>query len=310
MSLFQVENKRVFLPISILCILIATAFGAEWWEEEIAEQERCLESGELETISAGKTLWDIGYIEAVGEATCDMDEALSEADCYVTARRTAIVLAQEKLAEMVHGVVIDGESVLKNELLKSSTLRLKTAGLIRGAEIVAEDRVTLDDGSILARIWMRLPLFGSDGLSETVIRHAVEAAADRSIPKFEIQTQPEPTPCTGIIIDATGIDASPAMAPKVLVLEELNAALSIDQVDIDTASSIGMVAYASDVESALKIEERVGVSPLIIDAQRATGTTRADIVITAADGVRLKAADPKGSIIRSCRVVFVGESFF
>jgi len=310
MSSVKGSNGMTVVLVFLSCLLVTTVFSAEWWEEEMEEQEQAMESGELKTISAGKTLWNLGYIESVGEASCDMDEALSETDCYVTARRTAIVLAQEKLSEMVNGVVIDGESVLKNELLKSSTLRLKTVGLIRGAEIVAEDRITLDDGSILARIRMRLPLYGSDGLSDMVIRHAAEAADERPIPRFDISAPPKPLPCTGIIIDATSIDASPAMAPKILVLEELNAALSIDQVDIDIASNIGMVAYASDIESAREIEDRAGISPLIIRAEMAAGKTRADIVISADDGVRLKAADPDGDIIRSCRVVFAGESFF
>jgi len=178
------------LCMIVLCFFTLPALAAEWWEEELEQQEETILSGEAAQASAGKTLWTKGYIEVIGEAACDMAEALNEADCYLSARRAAIVLAQEKLSEMVNGVVIDGEATLGNELLVSSTLRTKTIGLIRGAEIFSEDRVTLADGSILARVWMRMPLTGKGGLAEPILEHAAQLAAERKIPVFEFSKTP------------------------------------------------------------------------------------------------------------------------
>jgi hypothetical protein len=283
--------------------------AAEWWEEELALQEEETLAGEAIQASAGKALWAAGYIEVVGEATCDPDVALSEADCYVSARRAAIVLAQEKLSETVNGIVIDSETTLKNELLKSSTLRTKTYGLLRGAEISYEDKVTLADGSILARVWMRLPLHGEDGLSGTVLQHAAAMAAERPVPTFEFSHATVETPFTGIIVDATQIQARPAMAPKLLVLEELEAALSVEHVDLSIASEQGMVAYAGTLDEARALSERIGEEPLVVTAVAPHGSTASDLVVSAESGAALAEGDPEGRLVRACRIVFAGKSF-
>jgi hypothetical protein len=292
-----------------LAMLVVSTMAAEWWEDELAQQEEQIMAGEATQASLGKALWTAGYIEAVGEATCDMDEALSEADCYVSARRAAIVFAQEKLSEMVNGIVIDSETTLKNELLQSSTLRTKTYGLLRGTEILQEDKVVLGDGSILARVWMRLPLYGEEGLSGAVIKHAAQRATERPVPVFEFASASEEAWCTGIIVDATQIQAQPAMAPKLLVLEELKAALSVEQVDLSIATELGIVAYASTLDDARMLVERVGESPLVVTAIATRGSTSSDLVVSAEDGATLAEADPEGGLVRTCRVVFAGKSF-
>ncbi len=300
--------RSVFCVI-VFCLFVLPVFAAEWWEEELEQQEETIVSGEAAQASAGRTFWTKGYIEVVGEAACDMAEALNEADCYLSARRAAIVLAQEKLSEMVNGVVIDGETTLRNELLVSSTLRTKTLGLIRGAEIISEDRVTLADGSILARVWMRMPLTGEGGLTGPILEHAAQLAAERKIPVFEFsRTLPE-TAYTGIVIDATEIEARPAMAPKLFVLEKLEAALSVDQVDFEIASREGLVEYAGTVEQALELKERIGERPILLKAVSTHGSTRSDLIISAEEGRRLAAGDPNGELIKRCKVVLAGESF-
>jgi hypothetical protein len=292
----------------LVVVVLATACpAAEWWEEELQEQEQTVEEGAPVQAAVGQALWTRGYIEVVGEASCDMAEALSDADCYVTARRAAIVLAQEKLSEAVNGITIDGETVLKNELLRSSTLRTRTMGLVRGAKVVKEDRVTLQDGSILARVWMQLPMYGEGGLAGPILEHAAELAAERPVPRFTFSRPAPPAePFTGIIVDAGGIEATPAQAPKLLVLEKLTSALSIEHVDMATAQQIGMVEYAGSVDDALTLSDRIGGHPLVLKAVSAHGTTKCDLVISADEGVRLAAADPAGDLVKSCKVVFVG----
>jgi hypothetical protein len=292
-----------------LAMLAVSTVAADWWEEELAEQEEQIAAGETKQAAAGKALWTAGSIEVVGEATCDIDVALSDADCYVSARRAAIVLAQEKLSEMVNGIVVDSETTLKNELLQSSRLRTKTIGIIRGAEIFHEDRVALADGSILARVWMRLPLYGEDGLAGAVLEHAASIAIERPVPAFEFSGAPVESPYTGIIVDATALEAQPAMAPKLLVLEELGAALSIEHVDLGIAGEIGIVAYAGTLEDARALTERIGENPLIVTAVASHGSTASDLVVASEDGVVLAEADPEGRLINACRVIFAGKSF-
>jgi len=293
---------------ALVVLFVATACpAAEWWEEELQQQEQAVEEGVPVQAAVGKALWTKGYIEVVGEATCDMAEALSEADCYVTARRAAIVLAQEKLSETVNGITIDGETVLQNELLRSSTLRTRTMGLVRGAAIIKEDRVTLQDGSILARVWMRLPLHGEGGLSEPILERAAELATERPVPRFTFaKPSPPPEPFTGIIVDASGIAVTPAQAPQILVLEKLTSALSIAHVDMSTAQKIGMVEYAGSMNDALTLSDRIGAHPLQLKAVSTHGTTGCDLVISADEGARLASADPEGDLVKSCKVVFVG----
>lgn len=290
-------------------VLALPCLSAEWWEEDLQTQEQAVEEGALMQAAAGKALWTKGYIEAVGEASCDMDEALGEAHCYVMARRAAIVLAQEKLSETVNGVVVDGETTLRNELLTSSTLRTRTAGLVRGAQVVFEDKVTLPDGSILARVWMRLPLRGEGGLAAPVLEHAAELASSRLVPAFAFAKAAADTPYTGIIVDAQGLEAVPAMAPKLLVLKDLTAALSIEQVELAAAQEIGVVEYAGSVDDARALTTRIGSRPLVLKAESSRGATRSDLVISADEGARLAAGDPRGALVKACKVVFAGDRF-
>ncbi|MBN1424181.1 hypothetical protein JXA88_06470 [Candidatus Fermentibacteria bacterium] len=294
----------VFVAIA----LALPCMAAEWWEEELQAQE-AVEEGTPVQACAGKVLWTQGFIEVVGEAACDMDEALSEGHCYVMARRAAIVLAQEKLSETVNGIVVDGETLLRNELLSSSTLRTTMRGLVKGAQVVHEDRVTLPDGSILARVWMQLPLRGEGGLAAPILEHAAQLSAQRPVPAFSFDKAPPAEPFTGIIVNASGLQAVPAMAPRLLVLKELTAALSVEHVELATAQEIGLVEYAGSVDDARALGARIGSNPLVLKAESSHGATKSDLVISAQEGTRLAAGDPEGTLVRACKVVFAGHQF-
>jgi hypothetical protein len=143
-----------------------------------------------------------------------------------------------------------------------------------------------------------------------VLPHAAELASQRPTPRFTYAspTRP-PEPFTGIIVDASGVSASPAMAPKLLVLKELKAAVSVEHVELATAQEIGIVEYAGSVERAKALIERIGVRPLVVTAVSSHGATGSDLVISAEDGGRVAGADPDGALVRSCRVIFAGDPF-
>lgn len=289
--------------ILLVCLFLGASSvkALEWWEEELDKAAR---PGEPRAV--GRALWTQGYVEVVGEAGCDPAEALNQADCYVRARKAAIALAHEKLSETINGIVVDGQTLLKNELLRSSTLRTKTRGLVRGARVVNEARITLEDGSLLARVWVRVPLRGEGSLGEVVLDHLAQVPDRTPPPTFRAEEPASQEVFSGIVVDATGLDVVAAHAPKLLVLEDLAAALSLDQVDLQLARRVGMVEYASSLEEARSLVDRVGEHPLVLRAVRVHGDTKCDLVISATDGKRLAAADPRGELVRGCRVAFVG----
>jgi len=99
------------------------------------------------------------------------------------------------------------------------------------------------------------------------------------------------------------------MAPKLLVLEKLEAALCVDQVDFEIAASEGLVEYAGTVEQASELKTRVGERPIFLTATSAHGSTRSDLIISAEEGRRLADGDPNGELIKRCRIVLAGKSF-
>ena len=91
----------------------------------------------------------------------------------------------------------------------------------------------------------------------------------------------ESEPYTGLILDATGIDAQPALVP--VVVDELgDVVYGPAFVSREFAVSRGMCAFSASLESA-RDDRRVGPHPLVIKALRTASSGATDLVISTAD---------------------------
>jgi hypothetical protein len=108
---------------------------------------------------------------------------------------------------------------------------------------------------------------------------------------------------TGLIVDARGSGLRPAMAPKILD-EQGNEVYGSGYVSREYAVQIGVVGYEKDINRA-KSNERVTNNPMIIKGLKATGTNRADIVISNPDAQGVLAAAKNLNFMEKCQVMII-----
>jgi hypothetical protein len=125
----------------------------------------------------------------------------------------------------------------------------------------------------------------------------------QSAPESRPSKRPNQSLYTGLIVDARGLKAGPAMNPKILDeggLEVYGAAF----VSREYAVQQGMSGYAAGLEAA-KCQSRVSDHPLIVKGLKATVPGFSDIVISNADATKLRSASQNLSFLKQCRVVIV-----
>jgi len=187
--------------------------------------------------------------------------------------------------------------------------------MVKGAQIVK--REYLSDGTV--EITLRMPLQGgfTQLLLPTEVRQIPEIRVERpSAPASRPAAQSEPnqalpepetvmTPVvyTGLVVDARGLAARPAMAPRVLD-EDGREVYGAAFVSREFAVQHGMAGYARDVVLAQE-NMRVAASPLTVKGIRTEGEGRADIVIPRSDANRLRAGSENLAFLKNCRVMIV-----
>ena len=74
-------------------------------------------------------------ISVVGQGVAPMNTS-SPAQAYALAKRAAVADAYRLIAEKVKGVRIDGQDLIKNMMVKRSTIRTSVQAMVRNANIV------------------------------------------------------------------------------------------------------------------------------------------------------------------------------
>jgi hypothetical protein len=125
---------------------------------------------------------------------------------------------------------------------------------------------------------------------------AVQTAAAPSAP-------PAPLVYTGIVVDARGIQARPAMSPRIFDEsgKEIYGSVNVDR---EYALKQGLSGYARDLAAA-QSNQRVTANPLTVKALKTSGAGKADLVISNADAKQLQASEANAAFMKQCRVMIV-----
>jgi len=94
-------------------------------------------------------------ISVTGEGVSPMN-TVSPAQAYALAKRAAIADAYRMIAEKVRGVRIDGQDLIKNMMVKRTSIRTSVNAMVRNANIV---ETTFKDG--LCEVEMEIVIHGS-----------------------------------------------------------------------------------------------------------------------------------------------------
>ena len=95
-------------------------------------------------------------ISVTGQGVAPMNTS-SPAQAYALAKRAAVADAYRMIAEKVKGVKIDGQDLIKNMMVKRSTIRTSVQAMVRNANVV---ETTFKEG--LCEVEMEITLSHSD----------------------------------------------------------------------------------------------------------------------------------------------------
>ncbi len=213
------------------------------------------------------------------------------------ALEAAKLVALRNLLQTVNGMAITSETTVKNMILENDEIRTSVEGYVRGFTVV--DTRYMSDTSV--EVDVEVPMAGLADLLLPPGR-AVPIGGVPSYPPAGAAA-PASGAATGLIINAKGLSVTPAMAPKILD-EDGNEVYGSKYVDREWAVKQGMVGYAKDVPSA-RSNQRVAPNPLVINAVKALGNNKADVVISNADAQMLKQRSESESFLSKCQVMVV-----
>jgi len=262
----------------------------------------------------GKINWSQGYIEAVGTGA-PPERYIGKPNARPV--RAAKIDAYRNLLEVTKGVRIDSTTVVRDFTVESDVINAQVEGLVKGARPMGEPTY-LSDGTV--EVTLRMPLSG--GFSQVIIPKALEkkpevtpppppptAPPETPVAPPETPVAPVPAPAptgevyTGMVVDARGLQARPAMAPKVLDEngKEVYGSMNVDK---EYAVQQGMSGYARDLTAA-QSNPRVTNNPVNVKGIKTEGPGRADIVISNADADKIRGASENLTFLKKCRVMIV-----
>lgn len=252
----------------------------------------------------GNVNWSAGYIEAVGIGA-PPDRSIGKPQARPMALRAAEQVAKRNLLEITKGVRIDSTTLIKDFTVESDIINSQVEGFIKGAMVVKQDYMS--DGTV--EVTVRMPIFGN--FSQVIIPKIMERKPESQPPGMPPIVRPPVTPpagpsapvYTGLVVDARGVQARPAMAPKI-VDENGQDVYGSMNVDREYAVQQGISGYARDLTAA-QSNARVTNNPLTVKGLKTQGPGKSDIVISNADATAIRSATDNLTFIKKCRVMIV-----
>jgi hypothetical protein len=256
----------------------------------------------VEKVNQGSVNWSAGYIEAVGIGA-PADKSVGKINERPKALRAAKVDAYRNLLEITKGVRVDSATTVKDFMVESDVISTQVEGLVKGA--VAVDQQYMSDGTVEVRV--RMPLYGN--FSQIIMPLAFAKRKEMPPPPAlaPAVTAPAapaaPVAFTGMVVDARGIQARPAMSPRVFD-EDGKEVYGSANVDREYAVQQRMSGYTRDLTVA-QSNQRVTANPVTIKALKTSGPGKSDLIIGNADAQQVRATAENASFMKQCKVMIV-----
>ena len=260
----------------------------------------------VQILNTGCIDWSAGTIRVNGVAAPDTFDDGEPPDSPAEILDTARRIAQFNLIETAGVIPINAVSQIADRMAQSTDFRDGLISLARNASLTRQEY--LSDGTVEIELTMNL----TGGFSQFVLPEeirqvdsvvtmtAAESDADKPVKPVE---GIDGDAYTGLIIDATGIGAKPSLAP-VIVDESEDVVYGPAFVSREFAVSRGMSGFATTLAAA-RNDKRVGPRPLVVKAIRTRSTGETDLVISSADGARLRSSVVHLNFLKACRVSIV-----
>jgi hypothetical protein len=295
----------------ILFVLVVSVFGFTPLHAQDCSGVNCLPQEEqnqcTKNFREGCIDWANGVFYAVGFGVPNT-KFKSAAQRNYSAKVAAEQVAMRNLLRLVETTLLDSETTVQDGMLESDRIRTKIKGKIRNVQMVGAPRY-MSDGSVNVIMKMQMRevvkvLADDSGIKAFSAPHEIkDPQAIGSTSTAIGSTSTASGVFTGLLIDARGTEISPALSPKVLN-EDGDVIYGFANVDRQFSLEQGMMGYLKDPQAA-RSNERIKDRPFEIKALNSSGKNNADLVISNADGVRLRQMNREQSFLREARVMVV-----
>ncbi|OFW60617.1 MAG: hypothetical protein A2W01_08520 [Candidatus Solincola sediminis] len=285
---------KCIVAACIVGVILLVA-GAAFCDEKVSMSEWNQIVEQIGT--KGNINWSEGYVEAVGIGA-PPEQYIGKPNARPMALRAATVDAYRNLLEIVNGVRIDATTVVKDFVTQSDVINAQVQGLVKGAKEMKKEY--LSDGTV--EVTLRMSLSGD--FAKVIVPKILEKTqTPPPAPETPRPAAPAGVVYTGLVIDARGLQARPAMSPKILDEDgkEIYGSMNVDR---EYAVQQGMSGYARDLTAA-QSNSRVTNNPVTVKGLKADGQGRSDIVISNADASAIRGAADNITFLKKCRVMVV-----
>lgn len=275
-------------------------------------------------VGAGRLNWSRGTLQVTGSGA--VGSVGNSGQKRLMAKRAAVTDAYRQLAEAVNGVQVFAETTVHDYVVESDVIRLQVQAVIKGAKMTGETRY-LSDGTV--EVDVEMPIFGRGSLAQAVeFGQAMEAQLGQPysslanylafrgvyLPAIEPEIDPherglrmaQQEVYTGLVIDASGLAAEPAMGPFIV-----GAGARIhpnNQIAIDPEQIVqeGPLHYVEDLDEATEDIARIGENPLIVRAKAAVGSPmRSNILLDQPTAQKVMSINEEAKFLEGLKVTLV-----
>ena len=288
------SNFRRGLLAAGVAVLLLSSWAFCQPEEEVIEQAR-----------QGVINWSLGLLQAHGVVTPQRPlspESAERQSALAEARRRA----WQRLYETVMQVRIRGTRSVGDLTSDDQIVAAKIREMVTNAHIAGQEY--LSDGTVAVTVEMNL----HGGFSQLVLPpeikqieslKTVEESPGEGSANPNSDRKKESPPYTGLVIDARGSGCLPAIYPTVSdeTGEEIYGAPYVSR---EFVVQEGMSGYSRDPDAALA-DPRVAPRPMTVKGLRSLENDPSAIVISNADGARIRGTPEHLSFFKTCRVVVI-----
>lgn len=228
--------------------------------------------------------WTNSYIIATGRGAPNLSES-NLAGIRIQSERTAKVDARRNILNTVKQLRVSDTTSIHSLLNNQPQLNQKLNDLVRDYETL-ETKYYADGG---VDIQVKLHL--------TKILLAVQDSTLGSAPPEETTTTK-----TGIIIQSSGLNTPPALAPYIRD-QQGETLFSPEFVSKTTAQRNGLVVYVTSLKEALN-HERIGPNPEVVNVLSLAKAGSADLVVSEADAEKLRGLS---SLLKQAKIVIIRD---
>ena len=287
------------------CTAVLALCGCLWFGQVYAADKADV----VKIFAHGQINWSAGLLISSGVAAPPAKKEAKEPQVLEETRTQARALALQHMRDLVLNTRIDSLNLVGSIASANDIMMAKVESLVKSAKAVRQKY--LSDGTV--EVIMQMPLYG--GFSQLVLPEEIKQiesikTVSNGTGKSENVLQEsradiEEETYTGIVVDARGIQFSPAMAP-IIVDEKTREVYGSAFVSREFAVQQGMSGYSRDMQAAGQAP-RVSGNPLMVKGLGTAENSPSTIIISNADASKIKSASEHISFLKKCRVMIVAD---